>query len=158
MFRARAIGIFTAPSMSSATTCAPISMAGRCATRSIGSEDIEMSSAAFLAKPTVLDLAEALEAGRTTSRDLVEAALARIADPKGEGARTFVAVYGDSARVAADAQDRLRRAGYVASPLAGLPVSVKDLFDIAGERSLAGSKALDDTPPAGHDAPAIARM
>jgi aspartyl-tRNA(Asn)/glutamyl-tRNA(Gln) amidotransferase subunit A len=106
-----------------------------------------MSSAAFLSKPTVLDLADALEAGRTTSRDLVEAALARIADPDGEGARTFVAVYGDSARVAADAQDRLRRAGYVASPLAGLPVSVKDLFDIAGERSLAGSKALDDAPP-----------
>jgi aspartyl-tRNA(Asn)/glutamyl-tRNA(Gln) amidotransferase subunit A len=133
-------------------------MAGRCATRSIGSEDIEMSSAAFLSKPTVLDLADALEAGRTTSRDLVEAALARIADPDGEGARTFVAVYADSARVAADAQDRLRRAGYVASPLAGLPVSVKDLFDIAGERSLAGSKALDDAPPAEHDAPAIARL
>jgi aspartyl-tRNA(Asn)/glutamyl-tRNA(Gln) amidotransferase subunit A len=133
-------------------------MAGRCATRSIGSGDIEMTSAAGSSKSTVLDLVDALETGRTTSRDLVEAALARIADPDGEGARTFVAVYGDSARAAADAQDRLRRAGYVASPLAGLPVSVKDLFDIAGERSLAGSKALDDTPPAEHDAPAIARL
>jgi aspartyl-tRNA(Asn)/glutamyl-tRNA(Gln) amidotransferase subunit A len=126
--------------------------------RSIGSGDIEMTSAALPLKPTVLDLAEALQVGRTTSRDLIEAALARIADPEGEGARTFVRVYGDSARGAADAQDRLRRAGYVASPLAGLPVSVKDLFDIAGERSLAGSKALDDTPPAAHDAPAIARL
>ena len=73
--------------------------------------------------------------GRTSSRELVEAALARIADPAGEGARTFVKVYADSARAAADAQDRLRRAGYVASPLAGLPVSIKDLFDVAGERT-----------------------
>src|SRR5436305_13641703 len=57
-----------------------------------------------------------------------------------------------------DAQYRLRKAGYVASPLAGLPVSVKDLFDVAGERSLAGSKALDDMPPAERDAPTIARL
>src|SRR5438132_13524482 len=117
-----------------------------------------MISAAFSSKPTVLDLAAALTAGRTTSRDLVEAALARIADPTGEGARTFVKVYADSARAAADAQDQLRGAGYVASPLAGLPVSVKDLFDVAGERSLAGSRALDDAPPAERDAPAIARL
>jgi aspartyl-tRNA(Asn)/glutamyl-tRNA(Gln) amidotransferase subunit A len=107
---------------------------------------------------TVLGLAEDLAAGRTTSRDLVEAALARIADPAGEGARTFVKVHADTARAAADAQDRLRAAGYVASPLAGLPVSVKDLFDVAGDRTLAGSKALDDLPPAERDAPAIARL
>jgi aspartyl-tRNA(Asn)/glutamyl-tRNA(Gln) amidotransferase subunit A len=117
-----------------------------------------MPALALSSKPTVLDLAAALAAGHTASRDLIEAALARIADPGGEGARTFVKVYGDNARAAADAQDRLRRAGYVASPLAGLPISVKDLFDIAGERSFAGSKALDDTPPAEHDAPAIARL
>src|SRR5438046_4260027 len=117
-----------------------------------------MSPAVPSLKSTVLDLAAALAAGQTTSRDLIEAALARIADPGGEGARTFVKVYADSARAAADAQDRLRKAGYVASPLAGLPVSVKDLFDIAGEQSLAGSQALDDTPPAAHDAPAIARL
>ncbi|HEX2150579.1 MAG TPA: amidase family protein, partial [Stellaceae bacterium] len=108
------------------------------------------------ARPTVLSLAADLAAGRTSSRELVEAALARIADPEGEGARSFVKVYTDSARAAADAQDRLRRAGYVASPLAGLPVSIKDLFDVAGEISLAASKALDDAPPAGSDAPVVA--
>jgi Asp-tRNA(Asn)/Glu-tRNA(Gln) amidotransferase A subunit family amidase len=101
-------------------------------------------TAAFSPKSTVLQLAGALAAGRTTSRELVEQALARVADPHGEGARTFVKVYGDNARAAADAQDGLRKAGYVASPLAGLPVSIKDLFDIAGEQTLAGSKALDD--------------
>jgi aspartyl-tRNA(Asn)/glutamyl-tRNA(Gln) amidotransferase subunit A len=95
-------------------------------------------------KRTVLEIAADLADGRTTSRELVEAALAQITDPAGEGARTFVKVYTENARAAADAQDRLRRAGYVASPLAGLPVSLKDLFDAAGERTLAGSKALDD--------------
>jgi aspartyl-tRNA(Asn)/glutamyl-tRNA(Gln) amidotransferase subunit A len=109
-------------------------------------------------RPTVLGLAADLAAGRTTSRALVEAALARIADPQGEGARTFIKVYVDSAREAAEAQDRLRRAGYVASPLAGLPVSIKDLFDVAGERSLAASKALADAPPATVDCPVVARL
>jgi aspartyl-tRNA(Asn)/glutamyl-tRNA(Gln) amidotransferase subunit A len=108
--------------------------------------------------PTVLSLAEDLAAGRTSSRALIEAALARIADPAGEGARSFVKVYTESARAAADAQDALRKAGYVASPLAGLPVSIKDLFDVAGEVTLAGSKALDDRPPAARDAPVVARL
>jgi aspartyl-tRNA(Asn)/glutamyl-tRNA(Gln) amidotransferase subunit A len=109
-------------------------------------------------KPTVLDLAADLANERTTSRRLVETALARIADPAGEGARAFVKIYADHARAAADAQDRLRKAGYIASPLAGLPVSLKDLFDVSGERTLAGSKALDDSPPAQRDAPIVARL
>jgi aspartyl-tRNA(Asn)/glutamyl-tRNA(Gln) amidotransferase subunit A len=117
-----------------------------------------MPPAAVAPKPTVLCLARDLAAGRTTSRALIEAALTRISDPAGEGARTFIKVYRDTARAAADAQDRLRAAGYVASPLAGLPVSIKDLFDVAGERTLAGSKALDDMPSAQFDAPVVARL
>jgi aspartyl-tRNA(Asn)/glutamyl-tRNA(Gln) amidotransferase subunit A len=109
-------------------------------------------------KRTVLDITADLANGRTSSRELIEAALAQIADPAGEGARTFVKVYGDSARAVADAQDRLRKAGYIASPLAGLPVSLKDLFDVSGERTLAGSKALGDSPPAVHDAPVVSRL
>src|SRR5579864_3980633 len=109
-------------------------------------------------KATVLGLAADLAAGRTSSRALVETALARIADPAGEGARTFTRVYADRARAAADAQDQLRNAGYAASLLAGLPVSIKDLFDVAGEQTLAGSKALDDRPPAARDAPVVARL
>jgi aspartyl-tRNA(Asn)/glutamyl-tRNA(Gln) amidotransferase subunit A len=109
-------------------------------------------------KPTVLSLAADLAAGRTTTRALVEAALGRIADPAGEGRRTFTMVYAESARTAADAQDQLRKAGYVASPLAGLPVSIKDLFDVAGETTLAGSMALDDRLPATRDAPIVARL
>ena len=108
--------------------------------------------------PTLLTLAAELAAGHTTSRALVEHALARIANPAGEGARTFTKVYADQARAAADAQDQLRQAGYIASPLAGLPVSIKDLFDVAGEVTLAGSTALDDRPPATRDAPIVARL
>ncbi len=108
--------------------------------------------------PTLAKLAADLAAGRTTSRALADAALDRIADPAGEGKRAFLTVYAESARAAADAQDKLRAAGYVASPLAGIPVSIKDLFDVAGERTLAGSRALDDAPPAKADAPIVARL
>jgi len=110
------------------------------------------------ARPTLVRLAADLAAGRTTSLALVEEALERINDPAGEGKRVFVKVYAEAAHAAAEAQDRLRAAGYVASPLAGLPVSIKDLFDVAGERTLAGSRALDDAPPARADAPIVARL
>src|ERR1700731_1568384 len=99
-------------------------------------------------RPTLATLAADLAAGRTTSRELVEAALARIADPEGEGSRVFVKVYDRAARAAADAQDRLRAAGYVASPLAGIPVSTKDPFDVAVEVTLAGSPPPGDPRPA----------
>ena len=79
---------------------------------------------------------------------MIEQALAVIGEPAGEGKRAFLQVDADGARLAADAQDRLRKAGYVLSPLAGLPVSLKDLFDIAGQRTRAGSTVLDDRPPA----------
>jgi aspartyl-tRNA(Asn)/glutamyl-tRNA(Gln) amidotransferase subunit A len=109
-------------------------------------------------RPTLTTFAADLAAGRTTSRELVEAALARIADPAGEGKRVFVRVHDQAARTAAEAQDQLRQSGYVASPLAGIPVSIKDLFDVAGEVTLAGSRALDDMPPATADAPIVARL
>src|SRR6266550_1794199 len=78
---------------------------------------------AMTARPTLRTLSADLAAGRKTSRALVEAALDRIADPAGEGKRAFVKVYDEAAPAAADAQDRLRAAGYVASRLAGIPIS-----------------------------------
>ena len=82
---------------------------------------------------TVAQLAADLAAGRTSSRALVEQALERIADPQGEGARAFLKVCADSARADADYADRLRKGGVRRSPVDGLPVSLKDLFDVAGE-------------------------
>ena len=86
----------------------------------------------FTPFPPLAQLAADLAAGRTTSRALVETALERIADPAGQGAVAFMHVDAEGARAAADAHDRLRAAGTVLSPLAGIPVSVKDLFDIEG--------------------------
>ena len=111
-----------------------------------------------MANPTIQQLAADLAAGRTTSRKLTDEALARIEDPKGEGKRTFIKVWKAQALAAADASDALRKAGIVPSPLAGLPVSIKNLCDVAGETTLAGSKALDDAPPAKQDAPVVARL
>jgi aspartyl-tRNA(Asn)/glutamyl-tRNA(Gln) amidotransferase subunit A len=111
-----------------------------------------------MANPTITQLAADLAAGRTTSRKLAEEALARIEDPKGEGSRAFVKVWKDQALAAADASDGLRKAGLVPSPLAGIPVSIKNLCDVAGETTLSGSKALDDARPATEDAPVVARL
>jgi aspartyl-tRNA(Asn)/glutamyl-tRNA(Gln) amidotransferase subunit A len=108
--------------------------------------------------PTILELAAQLAAGLTTSRQLTEQALARIEDPKGEGKRAFIKVYRTKALAAADASDLQRKAGLVAGPLAGIPVSIKNLCDVAGETTLSGSKALDDALPAMADAPVVARL
>jgi aspartyl-tRNA(Asn)/glutamyl-tRNA(Gln) amidotransferase subunit A len=108
--------------------------------------------------PGILQLAADLAAGRTTSRKLTEEALARIEDPRGEGSRAFIKVYKSPALAAADASDALRKAGMVPGPLAGIPVSIKNLCDVAGETTLSGSKALDDAPPAKADAPVVARL
>ena len=107
---------------------------------------------------TIEQHAQALADGRTTSRALVEQCLARIADPNGEGARAFIKVHADQARAMADAMDALRRAGREPSRYAGIPISLKDLFDIAGEPTPAGSRALADAPPAVAHAVVVQRM
>lgn len=107
---------------------------------------------------TVTGLAEQLVNANVTSRALVEEALSRIALPSGEGARTFRKVYADTALAEADYSDNLRRAGIVRSPVEGIPISVKDLYDVAGDVTRAGSKVLDDAAPAACDAPAVARL
>src|SRR5947209_5088243 len=107
---------------------------------------------------TLASLADDLEVGRTTARALVEACLAKIADRDGEGARAFIHVAAEAAIEAAEAMDRLRKANAAPSRFAGIPVSIKDLFDIRGQVTRAGSRALDDSPPAEADAPAVARL
>jgi aspartyl-tRNA(Asn)/glutamyl-tRNA(Gln) amidotransferase subunit A len=107
---------------------------------------------------TIDDAARALAAGTTTSTQLVEEALARILDPAGEGSRAFVAVQAEAARAAAGAMDSLRRANRAPSPYAGIPISIKDLFDQAGVATLAGSVALKGAAPATATATAIARL
>jgi aspartyl-tRNA(Asn)/glutamyl-tRNA(Gln) amidotransferase subunit A len=105
----------------------------------------------------IADIAIAL-AGGATSRGLVEECLARIKDPAGEGRRVYLKVHEDASLEAADYYDRLRAKGQVPSPFAGIPVSIKDLFDIAGDVTTAGSTVLRDAAPAARDAPSVARL
>ncbi|MEP6838617.1 MAG: amidase [Bradyrhizobium sp.] len=108
--------------------------------------------------PTLASLAADLDCGATSARKLVEECLARIADPAGEGQRAFIHVDRDAALGAADAMDRLRHAKAAPSPYAGIPVSIKDLFDIKGQVTRAGSRALEDSAPAEADARVVARL
>ncbi|HVL71357.1 MAG TPA: amidase, partial [Beijerinckiaceae bacterium] len=107
--------------------------------------------------PPLDDLARALATGARTAQDLADEALARAADPQGEGGRVFVALDPDRTRAEAQASDLLRRHRIVPSPLAGVPISVKDLFDVVGQPTAAGSRALAGAP-AERDAPPIARL
>jgi aspartyl-tRNA(Asn)/glutamyl-tRNA(Gln) amidotransferase subunit A len=93
-----------------------------------------------------------------TARDRLEACLERIADPRGEGARACLTLYAAEARAAADASDARTRSGHSLGPLDGKAIAVKDLFDIAGETTRAGSIVLRDAPPAKADAPVICRL
>jgi len=108
--------------------------------------------------PTLTALAADLESGRTNARKLVDECLAKIADKSGEGARAFVHVEVEAAIEAAKAMDRLREVKAAPSPFAGIPISIKDLFDIKGQVTRAGSRALDDSPPAEADAPVVSRL
>jgi aspartyl-tRNA(Asn)/glutamyl-tRNA(Gln) amidotransferase subunit A len=92
-------------------------------------------------------------------RDRLEQALARIADPKGEGPRACLTVYGDAARKAADASDARATRGRPLGALDGVIVSIKDLFDVAGEATRAGSKVLaEEAAPAAADAVVVQRL
>jgi aspartyl-tRNA(Asn)/glutamyl-tRNA(Gln) amidotransferase subunit A len=99
-----------------------------------------------------------LEAGEVTSRALVDACLARAMAAEGEGLRTFTVLLSDAARAEADAIDRRRKAGISTGPLGGIPVSVKDLFDIRGLPTTAGSVVLSDAEPAAADAAIVQRL
>jgi aspartyl-tRNA(Asn)/glutamyl-tRNA(Gln) amidotransferase subunit A len=108
-----------------------------------------------LAGAAVTMIAAPALARSRASRDRLEAALARIADPAGEGARAILTLYTAQARAAADAADaRSKPIG----PLDGAILTIKDLFDVAGEPTRAGSLVLADAPPATADAPVVARL
>jgi aspartyl-tRNA(Asn)/glutamyl-tRNA(Gln) amidotransferase subunit A len=93
----------------------------------------------------------------TTVRDRLEGILVRLAQ-RAADERVYLRVYEDVARNAADAADARRRAGVSLGPLDGSIVSIKDLFDVAGETTTAGSIALRDAPPAHSDATIVRRL
>lgn len=96
---------------------------------------------------------------KASARDRLEQALTRIADPSGEGKRACLTIYADAARAAADAADARAKAGKPTGPLDGAIISIKDLYDVAGEVTRAGSRVLaDEGLVAAADAPVVMRL
>ena len=94
---------------------------------------------------------------RDSVNALVEQQIANVHDPAGEGSRAFLSLDSDAVRAhAAAAQTRLENGE--ARSLEGITVSIKDLFDVAGEVTAAGSVVLRSRPPAAVDAPVVARL
>ena len=91
-----------------------------------------------------------------SARERLDAALMRIDDLSGEGMRACLTVYRKAAQAAAEAADARARAGITLGPLDGAIVTIKDLFDVAGEVTRAGSKVLaEEGKPAEADAPPV---
>src|SRR6516164_10841032 len=111
-----------------------------------------------LATITIVELAQLLASQKITSRQLIEQALVAIKDPNGEGSHTFLSVHESEALTAADRVDAQRRGGAKLPTLAGIPISIKDLFDEAGVTTLGGSKALVGTPAATRDSTVVERL
>ncbi|MCC7705796.1 amidase [Janthinobacterium sp. GW460P] len=107
---------------------------------------------------TIRELAFDLAAGRITSVALTQQMLARAEAHRAQGGHAYVSLDGERALLEARASDAARAACIVASPLAGVPISIKDLFDVKGQVSSAASLALAGAPPAVADAGAVARL
>jgi aspartyl-tRNA(Asn)/glutamyl-tRNA(Gln) amidotransferase subunit A len=107
---------------------------------------------------TIVELSRCLVSREISSRRLVEQALAAIEKPEGEGSQTFLAVHRSAALAAADRVDALRRGGAELPALAGVPISIKDLFDEAGVVTLGGSRVLIGTPAATRDSAVVERL
>lgn len=99
---------------------------------------------------------DAIHTGRSSAAAEIEQALERAADPA--IAPAFLHLDAAAGRWAATQADAARGQGLPPSSLAGLAVSVKDLFDVAGQVTTAGSTVLRTHPPAGQDAPTVARL
>lgn len=110
------------------------------------------------ALPTLAGLQRDLASGVTTAVKLTEEALARAEDPHTQGRLVFTRLYRETALAAARASDLTRQAGLVRSALEGIPISIKDLFDVAGETTLSGSVVLRGAPPAARDAVVVQRL
>jgi AtzE family amidohydrolase len=106
---------------------------------------------------TASEIAQAVNAGTLSATTVVEETLGVIAarDPL---LNAFTSVTDTRARKRAEMLDSRRAQGQPLGPLAGVPFAVKNLFDVAGLPTLAGSKINRDLPPAGRDAPLIERL
>jgi len=113
----------------------------------------------IIASPIVEDLTEArcgVASGHVPAAERIEASIGAATGPA--AAHVFISTDFASARRAAGQADLAVTAGRDPGPLAGLSISIKDLFDVAGEVTAAGSTLLASDPPARLDAPAVRRL
>jgi 1-carboxybiuret hydrolase len=106
---------------------------------------------------TAHSIAAAVSAGSVTARAIAEQHLAALTSRNGL-LKAFTDVTADRALAAADAVDRMQARGEMLPPLAGAPFAVKNLFDVKGLVTRAGSKINRDHAPAPADATVVARM
>ena len=106
----------------------------------------------------IKDLTAQLELGTLTARRLLDDCLAAIDKQGGEGTRAFIKVYHDRARAQANDVDKARKDGWSLPTFAGIPLSIKDLFDEEGVVTRAGSKVLNKAAPANKDATVLTRL
>lgn len=107
---------------------------------------------------TLLDLAQKLDRKKITSEQLVRHCLENIDDPNGEGKNAFTSIFRERALAEAVAADLARKEERHTSPFTGIPISIKDLFDVAGMITTAGSHVLDNLLPATDDATIVQRL
>lgn len=103
------------------------------------------------------EIAGAVRDGRIPAAETVEMALRRIGQAN-PGLNAFTAVTAERARARAAELDRRRQNGETLGPLAGVPFAVKNLFDVAGLPTLAGSKINRERKPASADATLVQRL
>lgn len=107
---------------------------------------------------TLQNVTQSLREGKVTALQLAQACLARIKDPKGQGSVAFTRVFEEQALADAKASDARRAKAGCLSEIDGVPISIKDLFDIAGLPTTAGSVVLSDAKPAAADALVLKRL
>ena len=103
------------------------------------------------------EIAAAVSEGRIGATAVIEAALSRIAQHN-PALNAFTAVIKERALAKAEVIDQARARGNLPGALAGVPFAVKNLFDVAGLPTLAGSKINRERPAASRDATLIARL
>nr|WP_321526026.1 amidase [uncultured Cohaesibacter sp.] len=108
---------------------------------------------------TITQIQKALMSGKISSVDLISSAFSEIEREDGDGDEIFVRTFKNAAITQAAASDAMRKMGVPQGPLAGIPISVKDLFDVEGAPTTAGSAAYASVAePARRDATVVARL
>ncbi|MEM6564208.1 MAG: amidase family protein, partial [Pseudomonadota bacterium] len=116
-----------------------------------------MSLPSDLAEATAVETAAAIAAGTISARERSEAALTRI-DADNPSINAFTEITRSRALAEADAIDAALHSGTPVGPLAGVPFAVKNLFDLGGVTTLAGSLLRRTAAPATSDATLVQRL